>query len=252
MSKALFQSKSGQQIPALPPDKMKVMWQELKALGVNQTQVVEAASYSMAMVVRFALGLSAAGGNVCVVAEDSLHGAVALATLRHLINAGANGAVISLTAPAAASPEFALQLLPLSKMGTLFQVSQSAADHGTNESIIAKAHNVLFGVDPNSKNSLLSPVIELLNDANAPIHAVDAPFGVDLESGRKSTDALFASSTLSLGAPLLGLFEGRDCVGRHYVTDVSFTKEIYGPENECIGRLFSEQPVVQIFPIAAE
>jgi hypothetical protein len=60
---------------------------------------------------------------------------------------------------------------------------------------------------------------------------------------------LFASSTLSLGLPLAGLSGGRDRVGRHYVCDVSFSKEIFARAGVAWTPLFAEQPVVQIFPV---
>jgi NAD(P)H-hydrate repair Nnr-like enzyme with NAD(P)H-hydrate epimerase domain len=48
----------------------------------------------------------------------------------------------------------------------------------------------------------LNQVAALLNEMSTPIHCVLAPYGFDLETGAKHGELLYASSTLSLGAPL--------------------------------------------------
>jgi hypothetical protein len=109
---------------------------------------------------------------------------------------------------------------------------------------------VLWGASDISANSVpnLAGIIGVLNEGRTPVHAVELPGGIDPNSGKALGTSLFASSTLSLGAPLAGLSAGRDRVGRHYVCDVSLSKDLFDRAGVPWSPIFAEQPVVQIFP----
>jgi hypothetical protein len=90
-----FKTKQGLQITGLSAPQYAEMWQSLlDHYGLHPTQLVEASSYSMAMVVRYALGLTADEGKVITLAANRPAGWVALATMRHLVTAGADGIVV--------------------------------------------------------------------------------------------------------------------------------------------------------------
>ncbi|MBX7145250.1 MAG: hypothetical protein K1X79_12420 [Oligoflexia bacterium] len=224
-------------------------------LTVSDIQVVEAASYSMAMVVRFALGLSAAGGKVCAVVRDSLAGGVALATLRHLVNSGAQAQALLLTEDGSCSPLVAQQAEILRRMNIPIPDIGNPTDVDGFTAFLGEAHNVIFGTHASHKTAdeFLVGLCDLLNEERTPVHCIEAPAGVNPDSGTAHPSALYASSTLSLGAPYTGLFNGRDYVGRHYICDTSISAGIYQRHGcAALNQLFSDQPVVQIFPIEAE
>ncbi len=250
MSTYTFKTKNGIELGGFSPASLSAMHQDLAELGIEPTQIAEAASYSMAMVVRYALGLSATGGKVCALVGDSLAGAVALATMRHLVNAGADGSALLVFDPTIAGPETKRQLTPLSHMGVPIEWCRESHTGSAAHAIISASHNVIFGL---FGLSLADPVIAgcvtMLNEQQTPVHAIEAPLGVDLENGAHGPAALFASSTLSLGAPYAGLNPGRDCVGRHYLCDISITREIYAKHGEDLSALFAQQPVTQILPV---
>jgi NAD(P)H-hydrate repair Nnr-like enzyme with NAD(P)H-hydrate epimerase domain len=247
-----FKTKGGLEIPSVDSATLIAMRRELTELsGISLLQTSEAAGYSMAMVVRYALGLSAQEGQVCVMASDNLSGLVALATLRHLVNGGAAGAALISGAPTARSPELQAQLRALTAMGVPIEELEPLCTEGYLERILADCHNVLWGASDITANAVphLAGIVDVLNEGRTPVHAIELPAGMDPDTGKTIGTGLFASSTLSLGLPLAGLSGGRDRVGRHYVCDVSFSKEIFARAGVAWTPLFAEQPVVQIFPV---
>jgi len=249
---AVFKTKTGQELPGVAASAALEMRRALQSeYGISPTQIAEAAGYSMAMVVRYALGLSAQEGLVCVIARDGLHGLIALATLRHLVNGGAAGAALISVGETPRSPELEAQLKPLIAMGVPIEDLEPLYQGGYLDKILGDCHNVLWGASDPAANALpgLSGVIGVLNEVRTPVHAVELPAGVDPDGGGPIGTALFASSTLSLGAPLVGLNPGRDTVGRHYVCDISLTKELFEKAGVAWIPVFAEQPVVQIFPV---
>lgn len=249
----LFKTKAGEPLHGISAATLLELRRAVtEVYGVSPTQVAEAAGYSMAMVVRYALGLSAQAGRICVVAADGLPGLVALATLRHLVIGGAAGAALLTPSTGPRSPELEAQLKTLTAMNVPVEELEPLHASGDFGRLVGDCHNVLWGASNPSANQLkeLAGVIETLNEGRTPVHAVDLPAGIDPDIGTSIGTALFASSTLSLGLPLNGLSPGRDKVGRHYVCDASFTKELFEAAHVPWTPLFAEQPVVQIFPAA--
>lgn len=265
--------------------------------GISQLQMVEAGAFSLAMVVRFALGLSAEGGASIGVINDSLAGAIAVAGIRHLTNSGAqsaifivsdtvssdtvitcaatitctantesdvNGSVAANTSRDATSsdalqslsPLLRQQLIPLIRSGLdVYFLSPTLPPHPLHE-LLPLAHNVIVGFgasDPIQPidTSKMGFLIEALNDAMAPIHCIDYPPGLDPVTGKANSNTVFASSTLSLGLPLSGLIQAADYVGRHYLCDISLPPLLLAEQGLEIPFIFSDQPVKQIFPVAA-
>jgi len=254
-----FRTRTGLTIPALPAEVLREVRSALQGnFGLHTAQLAEAASYSFAMVVRYALGLSAEGGQVCAVAQDGLSGSIALATLRHIVNAGGSGFAIITTPPEGElSVDLQLQLAPLEALGVPFE-SIAGIDPAQFGDLISQCHNVLWGGSSlvQSGSPLAPEYIVALNEARTPVHAVELPAGIDPDSGAPETAALYASSTLALGAPLTGLWHGREYAGRIYVCDQSIPLLLYrqaAPDGETPWeKLFAEQPVVQVFPITGD
>lgn len=252
-SQVHFTTKPGARIPALPSRQLMLMWQRLTSdFHVCPTQITEAASYSMAMVVRFALGLSATGGKVMAVADDCPAGWIALATIRHLENAGATTVATVAAEKSELSEALILQLSQLESIGVPVCTLDDILG-GNGQEMVEQCHNLLCGLT--NLEVPISPKVNqltrVLNEARTPVHAVLAPPGIDYDTGRALETPLYASSTLSLGIPLIGLNEGSQFVGRHYLCDISvprsLSEELTGMN---VGFIFEEQPVVQIFSVA--
>jgi NAD(P)H-hydrate repair Nnr-like enzyme with NAD(P)H-hydrate epimerase domain len=244
MSVRTLFTKQGVSVPCIEPDHyLSCLESLLERYSISPLQIAEAASYSMAMVVRFALGLSARDAYTTVIVTDSLAGQVALATLRHLVHGGADGTAIFLSPPDTMSKYMSHQIKNLLALG--LEPIFGEEEH-LNESLkteIKRSHNVICGIG--TTGSLPRSLTETLNDAFTPVHCVELPPGVCPASGQL-TDPLFASSTLSLGAPLHGLHEAQENVGRLYICDISLP--IYPLEElgYTYPLLFDDQPVQQL------
>jgi len=247
----LFYTKRKEEIPGIS----KAIYQETitrlhNEFGLSWGQTCEAAAFSMAMVIRYALGLSSAGGRSTIIASDCPSGWVALATMRHLLNGGALSVLFIMMKEGVPSAELSQQLYTLEKMGVTpiicdpNSVSQDFID------VVPETHNVICGLY-GSENDY-SEYVDIMNDGSIPVHAIQSPLGVDVDSGASKGNPLFASSTLSLGLPFAGLHKGNDYVGRHYVCDISIPYALLEAQPaispiDSIPLIFSEQPVQQIY-----
>lgn len=248
---SLFRTEAGLAFKGISLKDRSALFEALeKELGVIPVQYCEAASYSFAMMVRVALGLSAEGARVAALVDDCQSGWVALATMRHLINAGTNCHILIHEQAESYSDNFAHQIHPLKAMGASIYAFSDYNELKEHIAVITDSHNVLCGLYRSDRAvDSAKDLVDLLNEIQTPVHCLTAPLGVDVDTGARVGPPLFASSTLSLGTPLKGLYSGADYVGRHYVCDVSLSTELYKRYGADLSKLFSEQPIVQIFPV---
>ncbi len=214
--------------------------------GLSTLQAAESAALGEAMVIRFALGLSAAEGRVCGIVRDSLPGLVTLATLRHLSNSGAEAMLIAFPEDAP-SELFQNQLQQAERFGIEHIAPDILDDDERFQAFLGSCHNLICGLwsEAEEQGEKEKRLVEILNEHSAPVHAIECPIGICPDTGKRKGEALFASSTLALGAPLSGLLTAEDYVGRLYVSDISLPKALYQPGDPGT-ELFSDQPVVQL------
>ncbi len=217
---------------------------------ISIEQIVESASFSMAIVIRSHLGLSAENGVIGIVAKDNLAGQIALATARRLYNAGTiSNIIIPKKNLDNISKEFEHQAEAVSALGIdLMTISPKENKNNLNE-LFLHCDNVLMGTfdDTSNDDEELIFLSSILNELSTPIHSILCPQGVSPNDGNKVSSPIYSSSTLSLGIPLLGLFNGNDFIGRHYICEISVPRNIALEEAQIPESLFSEQPVCQIF-----
>ncbi len=249
----IFTTAGGFSFPGISCEQTRELRGQLfSKLNLHSIHITEAASYSLAMVARFALGLSADRADVCVIANKTLSGTVALATLRHLTNAGSKSKLIVFGDISAEYPAFDHELSILKSMQ--IDVEYIENDDLTLQNadklnkILEESHNLILGLFDlnNYKRHVYKNLISILNEARTPIHCIDCPLGIDADSGAPSDTPLFASSTLSLGTVLSGLYNGNTYTGRQYLCDISLNKELYNLASLDLAPLFSEQPVIKI------
>lgn len=214
---------------------------------LSPLQSVETAGFSLAMVIRFALGHTSAGGALSVFAADSFFGWIAVAGARHLLNSGCSVRVLLPQYNSDFSPIFTQLLTPLDQRGaTLY--GWSSPEWGEIDNVVESSHAVLCGladaqrVAPQFHNSFA----EQMNESRVPVHCIGAPIGISPEVTPGVTEKLFASSTLSVGLPLTSLQNGPDMVGRHYLCDAGWSLADYLQLGYGERPLFCEQPVVQL------
>ena len=221
-------------------------------LSIAPIQVVESVAYSLAMIVRAALGLHAAESYIAVLYQDTLEGWIALATARHLVNAGSHTRLISYAISGSPSTMLLQLLKPLRFLGLPESDFDKLASRSEINDLLSSCHNLLCGVSPDSltnAHNSHSELISCLNDHSIPVHCINAPLGISLHDGKPVGEPLYASSTLSLGIPFQALAAAHEFVGRHYLADISLPFSIIQATiNAPFPCLFSEQPVIQIFP----
>lgn len=251
LNEALFYTKLGAPLPSVSPSVHHGLRDKLlNHFSISQDQTIEAASYSMAMVVRYALGLSAQDGISLGVISDNEAGCIVAATLRHLENGGARTQVFILgeigQSLDSLSPLLMKHLNPLIAMGVPVGFLIKHLPPHDFRLQLEQSHNVLCAL-ADEDSSRIRFLIDALNDSPTPSHSVTGPPGVNLETGLPTAHPLFSSSTLSLGLPLSGLHKGNEFVGRHYVCDISLPQKLLKENDINCPILFSEQPVQQIF-----
>jgi NAD(P)H-hydrate repair Nnr-like enzyme with NAD(P)H-hydrate epimerase domain len=244
---ATYHSVNGLEVPGVTPEQFDHLIEELEStFFVSLPQVVEAAAYSFSMVVRHALGLSAQGGIISIIASNSIPGLVALQAGRYLCHAGAAVHVVTL----------GTENTPQQKTETLFQnarkslealgnviVEINSVQRLQNWTVSSCEHSqhILIGCGQDAGMKYL-PALSLLNEAICPVHCVQLPPGTDGITGASLEGAVFSSSTLSLGVPLNGLATARARVGRHYICDISLPALLTNEEG-VRKSLFHDQPV---------
>jgi hypothetical protein len=210
--------------------------------------MVEACGFSSAMVVRFALGLSSLGGVVTVIASDSFFGWVSIACARHLLNGGSSVRIVMIpNEDQEVSPMNSL--LPVAaRLGADIYYWNNPSEVSHVLKIVESSHNVLCGLSDASDS--VRPwgrvVIDCMNESAVPAHAIGTPVGISPDKRFIENEALYASSTLSLGLPLEALNHNTDLIGRHYLCDMSWGLQQYRQVGFDGTPLFAEQPVVRL------
>lgn len=242
-----YHSVNGLQLPGVTPEQFDHLIDELEStFFVSLPQVVEAAAYSFSMVVRHALGLSAQGGIVSIIASTSIPGLVALQSARYLCHAGAAVHVVTLDSEETVQQKvkglFQNARQSLDALGVII-VDINSLQRLQNWLVSSCEHSqhILIGCGQNASSKYL-PALSLLNEAICPVHCVQLPPGTDGNTGASAEGAIFSSSTLSLGVPLNGLTNARDRVGRHYICDISLPT-LLTDEHGVRKALFHDQPV---------
>lgn len=221
---------------------------------VSKAQVAEAAALSIAMVIRHALGLSAAQGVVGVIVKNSLAGAAALATARHLFNSGARILPIVLSENTGSEnaikpflPEVAFGINALESLGVKPAIVNGSKGQEMVGEMVEVSHHCLLGTF-DGEGDLPLAIAGQLNESVVPLHTIMVPPGIELESGQPQKEPIMAATTVSLGVPLSATAIATDFVGRHYLCDISLPEALLKAMGYEMPPVFCEQPVLQLLP----
>jgi NAD(P)H-hydrate repair Nnr-like enzyme with NAD(P)H-hydrate epimerase domain len=232
-----------------------VEWTSANDLTLTQdqapiTQVAENAAFAWAMVVRNALGLNCSGGQVTALVRQNLFGLITLATARQLLNSGGQLTVVAEYSPRGPLNDvFRGYFAAATRRGAVVETHPEFQSWCDASRHYLDAHLILFAPDAPCElptAGRYSRLCERLNDAQTPVHTIGWPAGIDPDTGHISGDALYASSTLSLGAALRGLVMAPDHVGRHYLADAQWDRGIYASLGYNGEPLFREQPIIRL------
>lgn len=244
-----FKLENGATFKGLTGQAYQALWNRLEQeLGLEPARTSEAAALSAAMVLRVALGLSASGASLCALVDDCRAGCTAVATSRVLANAGASCSVLAINSLSNISPAYETELKLADKCGVQLAEIQADELEATLEHI-ANCHALIMGLysSPNIGLPLVEKILQGVNELQTPVHVIEAPPGIDAETGQRHANPTFAATTISLGLPLIGLAEGKEFCGRIYLCDIGLPISLYQEIVPELVGIFESQPVNQIF-----
>lgn len=251
-----YQTEYGDYVPSCGHDQWTENLRKLVEVdGISALQLVEGVGYSLAMVVRYALGLSALEGKVTLAISDGFFSWSALTTARHLVDAGSTVSIAHFGNGAPPSRETEVLLKPLlTRNCSLIEVN--SPDSLSQLSHVAQnSHNIICALrDPKASDAheLLPRFYAFINECPVPAHVVGIPPGIDFASGEVESSPLYASSTLSLGLPFRVSARAHDLIGRHYLADMQWDIPTYRKLGYHAAPLFREQPVIKLRPQVLE
>lgn|GEM_PF-821442 len=252
-----FQKDDGTRVPTASYQALSNGFLSLRdGFHLSPPALAEGPAYGLAMVVRYALGLSAAGGLICGLVRDTFCGNIAINCLRHLKNAGSDIVILVLGHPEDQPLSYIANALESAKaFGMKVEFWSTTDQNDLVVDLIQECHNIIFGgsdiefpiaIRPPQEQEFINQSISILNELSTPVHCILAPHGVNLETGEPNGERLFASSTMALGAPLDCLTNHTDLIGRLYLADMSFPRSFYTAIAPEFPILFDEQPIIRL------
>lgn len=239
-------------IPAVTVNQMRevdrIMVEEI---GVSIIMMMENASRNIAVFARKLLEGSVLNKTIVILCGKGNNGGDGLGAARHLTNFGAKCEIILSTSPDELRNEPKVQLEVLKHIG----VPILEADKTNREFLITKINSADLIIDAllgyNLKGNPREPIttlIQLANQSNRLILAVDIPSGMSGDTGEANKPTIVAKYTLTLALPKVGLLEdmAKEYVGELYLADLSVPERVYEKIGIKIPVIFEKEEVVKI------
>lgn len=224
-------------VPALTTEQMRAVDRAMvEDLHIELVQMMENAGRNLAelAITRFS------PDTVTVLAGPGGNGGGGLVAARHLVNRGSQVQVV-LSQPGRLTHVPAHQADILARMGVTIASRPSTADL-----VIDALIGYSLQGDPAGTTAEL---ITWANDQAAPVLALDTPSGLDLTTGTAGTPAVWATATLTLALPKVGLLDA-PIVGELYLADISVPALVYQRMGISVPELFRQSSLVRIDPSA--
>jgi len=195
-------------------------------LGIPSLDLMEQAGAEVARVAQALVSEFDSNGTILILCGAGNNGGDGLVAARHLAASGTDVRVCILAPESRLSADATANLLRLkSDTGVKPAIDPDSPTVGDDVCMIIDA---LLGTG--STGALRAPYTEWLaacNDANVPVLSVDAPSGVDLDTGNVEGVAFGATATVALGELKPGYFgtPGRTYAGRVYPVDIGLPAE---------------------------
>jgi NAD(P)H-hydrate epimerase len=222
-------------VPALTTEQMRVVDRAMvDDLHIELVQMMENAGSNLAelAITRFS------PTSVTVLAGPGGNGGGGLVAARHLANRGCQVQVV-LSEPDRLTRVPAHQADILTRMGVTMVGRPAPADL-----VIDALIGYSLRGDP---AGTAAELITWANDQAAPVLALDTPSGLDLTSGVAGTPAVWATATLTLALPKVGLLEAPSA-GELYLADISVPPLVYQRMGIAVLELFRQSSLLRIDP----
>ena len=220
-------------VPALTTEQMRAVDRAMvDDLHIELIQMMENAGRTLAelAIARFS------PTTVTVLAGPGGNGGGGLVAARHLANRGCQVQVV-LAEPDRLTPVPAHQADILARMGVPLAGPPSAADL-----VIDALIGYSLRGDP---AGTAAELITWANGQAAPVLALDTPSGLDVTTGTAATPAVWATATLTLALPKVGLLDAPGA-GELYLADISVPPLVYQRMGIAVPELFRQSSLLRI------
>ena len=205
--------------------------QELERLlqeevGISQNQLLERIGTSLALLAGQLLDDDLEDRPVVVLAGRGNNGGGGLAAARFLIQQGAWVQIVTSWPPDTYQGAPAEQLKELEALDASLSWAEEGWELPPADLVIDAIIGIGLCGDPHGPARAL---IQLANSSIAPILSLDAPSGLDAESGHICEPHIRAVATMAVALPQVGLLaqSGRSISGELYLADVNVPNSLY-------------------------
>lgn len=228
-----FRSLPADRVPAISVTQMRRVDElMISRFGIALAQMMENAGRSLAELAQARF----APGSVSVLAGAGNNGGGGLVAARHLANHGLRVEVV-VAGTVAPGSLLQAQLQAATACGVTL-----AEDPGPGDLVVDAL--VGYGLT----GPLRGRVAELagwVNSLAAPVLALDAPSGLDLDTGIADPASVHATATMTLALPKHGLLTAPE-TGELYLADISVPRRLYAGLGVEVPVLFARGPVVRL------
>jgi NAD(P)H-hydrate epimerase len=203
--------------------------------GISLVQMMENAGRNLAELgrARFLAG-DARGKRVVVLTGGGNNGGGGLVAARRLAGWGAEVEVLSCGYADRCTEANLAQLRSVQAMGLPIrdpeQVAERLAELGGQPLPALVIDAVIgYGLRQRAPHGAAAALINYARAATCPVLALDAPSGVDVETGEPLEPAVVADASMTLALPKPGLFApaAKNYVGEIYLADISVPPKLY-------------------------
>jgi len=231
-------------LPALTPNQMvEVDRLMVDVYGIQLVQMMENAGRNLADLAQALLQGEVQDRPVLVLAGRGNNGGGGLVAARHLANRGAEVQVVLARAIEDFRGTPAHQLDTLLAMGVSVMTAGDGWELPSADLIIDALIGYGLSGDPRGHAASL---IQLANSHPAPILSLDAPSGLDMETGQVYHPCIQADATLTLALPKTGLDKAPSVVGDLFLADISVPPALYEDLGIDLPPIFTASPLLRI------
>jgi NAD(P)H-hydrate epimerase len=214
-------------IPVLTPSESAELDRRSRERGVTVDQLMENAGRAVAAVAADVAG-GTYGRRVLVACGKGNNGGDGLVAARYLERQGMRATAILLAEPDAFRDEAGANLRRFRRAGGRvrpFDPPGFGRELRRSDIVVDAIFGTGFRGQPEGPHR---QAIEAMNDAEAPVVAVDIPSGVEGETGAVRGVAVLAEATVTFGAPKPGIvfFPGAAHAGIPHVVDIGFPPDL--------------------------
>ncbi len=173
-------------------------------------------------------GVLPVDGSVLVMAGAGNNAGDGFVAARYLANRGFQVRVVTAVEESACSEDAAMYLAVIKKMG--IEITRWRDGQHVDKGDVGAILDSLLGTG--LSGPLRAPydqMIQAVNEADAPVVAVDIPSGLNGDTGEVATVAVKAHTTVTFALPKAGLYlgEGPWLAGRIIVGDIEMPRSVY-------------------------